>query len=182
MRGVMSDLSLAMLGVTALTEGIKFLYEQAGELLKRRRERTSQTSTETTTPSCVAEPDTLSGADLALVDRFEADLRALRADLHEYASGLDPVDPADERLVRTVDALRRVVSTIHGTPVVFVGEPRDAAVVVRGSADAEEVAGYVAAVRADRAVGIIEGSTRVGRVARGGQAVGVDLGTDRPEH
>jgi len=173
-------LSLATLGATALTEGIKFLYAQAGELLKRRREGTSQTSTETETPSCVAEPDTLPGADLALVDRFETDLRALRADLHEYASGLDPVDPADERLVRAVDALRRVVSTIHGTPVVFAGEPRDV-VLVRGSVDADEVAGYVAAVRAERAVGTIEGSARVGRVAHGGEAVGVDLGTSRPE-
>jgi len=173
-------LSLATLGTTALTECIKFLYGQAGELLKRRRERTSETSNVTETPSYVAEPDTLPGADPALVDRFEADLRALRAKLHEYASGLEPVDPADERLVRTVDALRRVVSTIHGTPVVFVGEPRDA-VLVRGSVDADEVAGYVAAVRADRGVGTIEGSTRVGRVVYGGEAIGVDLGTDRPE-
>lgn len=169
--------SLAALGVSALTEGIKFLYGQAGELLKRRRERTRQAGA--ATPPCVAEPDTLPDADLDLVDRFEHELRDLRTDLAEYESGVDAVDPADDRLVRTVDALRRVISTIHGTPVVFVGEPRDA-VLVRGSVDAEEVAGYVAAVRADRAVGTIEGSTRVGRVAPGGEAVGVDLGTNRP--
>lgn len=174
----MSDLSLATLDVAALTEGIKFLYGQAGELLKRRRERADQ-RTKAKTPACVAEPATLPVADLALVDRFEADLRALRAQLHEYASGLDPVDPADEQLVRTVDALRRVIATVHGTPVVFADEPRDV-VLVRGSVDADEVAGYVAAVRADRPVGTIEGTARVGRVERGGEAIGIDLGTERP--
>jgi hypothetical protein len=163
--------------MTALTEGIKFLYGQAGELLKRRRERGDQL-TKAETPACVAEPAMLPVPDLALVDRFEADLRALRARLHEYASGLDPVDPADEQLLRTVDALRRVIATVHGTPVVFTDEPRDV-VLVRGSVDADEVAGYVAAVRAKRLVGTIEGTVRVGRVEPGGEAVGVDSGTER---
>ncbi|GHJ39223.1 hypothetical protein [Streptomyces sp. TS71-3] len=173
----MPELPLITLGVTALTEGIRFLYGQAGELLRLRRERSGEAGAETATPPCIAEPEALPGADPALVGRFEDDLRALRARLHEYASGIDPVDPADERLLRTVDALRGVIAAVHGTPVVFAGESRDA-VLVRGSVDADTVAGYVAAVRADRAAGTIEGTTRVGRVERGGEAVGVDLGTD----
>ena len=176
----MADLSLGTIGVTALTEGIKFLYGQAGELLKRRRERADRASAGTETPSCVAEPDMLPGEDLALVDRFAANLRALRAELHEYASGLDPVDPADERLVRTAEDLRKLISAIYGVPVVFVGESCDA-VLVRGSVDADEVAGRVIGVGADRAVGTIEGTIRVGRVVPGGEAFGAAIGSNRPD-
>lgn len=56
------------------------------------------------------------------------------------------------------------------------GKPRD---VVRGNVEADEVAGYISAVRTDRAIGTIEGSTRVGRVADGGEAIGVDIYADR---
>ncbi|MGK5630326.1 hypothetical protein [Streptomyces sp. URMC 123] len=192
----MSDeLSLAMLTAVTLTEGIRFLYDQAGALLTRRRERdpaepegtpagapeeTLGTAPEgTRTPAVVARPSVLPAADPVQLERFAAELRALRADLHEYVSGVDPVDPADGELVARVEALRRVLEVVHGTPLVFSGEPAPAAV-VRGSVDADEVAGYVAAVRAERATGPVEGRVRVHRVERGGEAIGVDLGAGRP--
>lgn len=174
-------LSLAALSATALTEGIKFLYGQAGELLRRRRERAPENvdPVQEETPPAVVEPRVLPAADLMWVGRFESELRALRADLQEYESGVDVVDPSDERLVRRVDALRRVLETIYGTPLIFAGESREA-VNVRGRVDVGEVAGYVAAVRADRLAGNIKGYTRAHRVERGGEVIGVDLGTDRP--
>ncbi|MBF6543345.1 hypothetical protein [Nocardia brasiliensis] len=178
-------LSLAALGTVALSEGVRFLYDQAGELLRRRRARAgsdteSETGTDRETPPIVTEPEQLPAPDMAQVQRFEPELRALRGDLHEYAAGVDPVAPSDERLLHLVDALRRVLETIHGTPLVFAGEGRESAQ-VRGSIDADQVAGYVAAVRADRAEGTIEGHTRVREVVAGGQAIGVDLGADRRE-
>ncbi|MFE3525064.1 hypothetical protein ACFXOD_26200 [Streptomyces sp. NPDC059161] len=175
----MSDeLSLAALTATALTEGVKFLYDQAGALLRRRRDRAAEESS--LTPAAVTEPHQLPVADPAQVERFESELRALRADLHEYVSGVDPVTTTDEQLLRRANALRRVLEVIHGTPLLFAGEPRESGV-VRGRVTAEEVAGYVAAVRAERASGTIEGDVRVGRVESGGEAVGVDLGADRPK-
>ena len=36
---MVDPLTLSTIGAVALTEGIKFLYEQAGEVLKRWRER-----------------------------------------------------------------------------------------------------------------------------------------------
>jgi hypothetical protein len=164
------DLSLAGIGASALAEGVKFLFTQAGEALKHRRERKAA---KTGTPAVVAEPRELPPADLAKVEEFEPELKSLRADLLEYVSGSDPIEPTDLDLVRTAEALRRVLEAVHGTSVVFAGEVTD--VVVRGALDADEVAGYVAAVRADRVTGTIEGTTRVRRVEAGGQAVGVDL-------
>ncbi|CAM5668241.1 hypothetical protein SAVIM338S_06957 [Streptomyces avidinii] len=186
----MSDeLPLAALTATALTEGVRFLYEQAGALLARRRERAAEE--DSPTPPVVAEPQELPAADPVLVERFEGELRALRADLHEYACGVDPVTTADRDLLGRVDALRRVLEAIHGTPLLFAGEPDGtgeqgqpdgpgAPAVVRGRVDTEEVAGYVAAVRARRATGTIEGHVRVKRVEQGGEVIGVDLGSERP--
>jgi hypothetical protein len=65
------------------------------------------------------------------------------------------------------------------TPLIFADEPREA-VNVRGRVNVDEVAGYVAAVRADQLAGNIEGYTWVHRVERGGEVIGVDLATDRP--
>lgn len=179
----MSDaVSLASLGAAALTEGIKFLYAQAGELLKRRRDRTpSDTAGAQSTPEIVAQPALLPAADLELLVRFESELRALRTDLSEYDSGVDVVDPSDEALLLRVDALRRVLESIYGTRLVLRGEPPEPAAIV-ARVDADDVAGYVAAVRANGPVGDIHAYTRVRQVRAGGQVVGVDLSArQRPD-
>jgi hypothetical protein len=182
-------LSLAALTATALGEGVRFLYAQAGELLDRRRERADTGTGMGTgmgmdsgpegepTPSVVASPAVLPAADPELVRQLAAELRTLRADLRPQASGSRPLD---EQSVRAAEALRRVLEVIHGARLVFRGEPRDAAV-VRGTLDADEVAGYVAGVRAQRAAGTVAGIVRIGRVEAGGTGVGVDLGTDGGE-
>ncbi|MEU2453344.1 hypothetical protein ABZ605_25100 [Streptomyces sp. NPDC012765] len=185
------ELPLAAVTATVLTEGVRFLYEQAGALLARRRERAAEVGAaeedaageraaeeSSPTPPVVAEPRELPAADPVLVERFEAELRGLRADLHEYASGVDPVTTTDRELLVRVDALRRVLEAIHGTPLLFTGEPAapQAPTVVRGRVDTDEVAGYVAAVRAERPTGTIEGHVRARRVEQGGEAVGVDFG------
>jgi hypothetical protein len=167
-------LSLAAMSAVALTEGLKFLYNQAGELLKARRERGQERATDT--PAVVAEPAVLPLPDAARAERFARDLRALRADLHEFVSGVDQVDPADGALVGRIDALRRVIEAVYGTPVVFDGEARrDGPLRVHGRIDVEAVAGYVAAVRAERPAGQILGEVRADRVEPGGEAIGVDI-------
>lgn len=146
----MTDVSgLGGLGVTALTEGIKFLYQQADELLQRRRARKA--------PPIVKEPRVLPSPDPDRVTRFETDLSELAKALREQPS------------LEAAEALRGVLGAVYGVPIVFSGE------VVRGSIDVDEVAGYAAAVRADIASGRIEGIMRVGRVEAGGEAIGVDL-------
>jgi hypothetical protein len=184
-------LSLAALGAVVLSEGVKFLYDQAGELIRQRRARSAgkgesgkgesgESSAEpTVTPEVVAEPRELPSPDLTQVDRFADELRELRRDLSEFASGVDPVDPDDEQLVARIDALRQVLEVIYGTPVTLAGEQRDPATpIIRGRVDADEVAGYVAAVRADRATGVIEGHTTVRRVEQSGTVIGVEIRRD----
>jgi len=60
----MSDpttLSAAAIGAAALTEGIKFLYGQAGEILKRWRERKDKAAQEST-----AQADQTEAAEVTL--------------------------------------------------------------------------------------------------------------------
>jgi len=99
--------------------------------------------------------------------------------LPSFLTGVDPVDPNDEQLVARIDALRQVLEVVYGTPVTLAGEERDPATpIIRGRVDADEVAGYVAAVRADRATGVIEGHTTVRRVEQSGTVIGVEIRRD----
>ncbi|MFI8393077.1 hypothetical protein [Streptomyces sp. NPDC085540] len=56
-------------------------------------------------------------------------------------------------------------------------DPGEGTAAVRGDISVDEVAGEAVSVRTDRAVGSLEGTARVGRVAPGGTVIGVDIRT-----
>src|SRR5690242_7738475 len=94
---MVDPLSIAVLGGIAATEGIKFLYGQAAEILKRRRERRDAERAGTPPPAGpipVGDPGVLEGElhpfeiDDAVVDRLEGQIKALRTDLADYADGV----------------------------------------------------------------------------------------------
>ncbi|MGW7243860.1 hypothetical protein [Streptomyces sp. NPDC054804] len=114
-------------------------------------------------------------------DRVEAQadaIRELRRDLSDYADGLAEVDPADQGLVETVNALRQLLETIYGCRITFRGESREqsgATVDVRVAAEA--VDGYVAAVRARLVANAhVKADLKVGTIGSDGKAVGLDVG------
>jgi len=145
--------SLAAVDVPALTEGVKFLYARAGDLLKwwRDRDRRSDTQSQLRVelPQEVfvgnlhpIQPDSR-GLSALLVP-----LRELRASLAEYAQGIDPIDPADTALLAKIDALRSAVEAVYGQRLTFIGEAAPpSGTPVQGSARADEAFGYLAAVR-----------------------------------
>jgi hypothetical protein len=181
---VTDPLSLAAVGTLALTEGVKFLYTQAGELLKRWRDRNDGTTPE---PEAAVEIELPREAFTGQLRPFRPDsqtlsalvdpMRELRAALAEYAQGVDLLDPADKRVLSQIDALRQAVEAVCGQRLTFVGEAAEpSGVPVQGSVRAEEVLGYVAGVRAQRITGGASGSVDVGRVGTGGTVVGLDAG------
>jgi hypothetical protein len=113
-------LELGALGAIALTDGIKFLYAQAGEILKRRRERTA-------TP--VAAPGLLEGelAPLQLDPTAEriAELRRLRQRLTDIVEDIEPADETDGEVVAATLALREAIEAIAGQRITFRGERRE---------------------------------------------------------
>ena len=176
----MDPLTLSGVAATVLVEGIKFLYGQAAEVLKRRRERRVA---EDPVVEVAESPQALEG-DLAQLtidpdaaERLEPELLSLYAALTPYAQDLAPADPADEGLLRTVDALRRVLEAVYQQRLTFAGEARPpSGPVVEGRIDVKEVEGYVAAVEAELvASGHVIGNAFVDRVGPGGRAYGVKV-------
>ncbi|OXM59540.1 hypothetical protein [Amycolatopsis vastitatis] len=176
-------LTLAAVGALALTEGIKFLYTQAGEALKRWRERKGAKTTEpvaTQLPAAAFEGRlTEPHLDLAVVARLEQELRDLRAAVADYAQDIDEVDPGEENLLAAVEGLRRAMEAVFGQRITFKGETRPASgTQVTGEAVVEEVFGYVAGLRANRLIaGTVTGRVSAKNVGPGGQVVGIDVDT-----
>ncbi|MFF8614333.1 hypothetical protein [Streptomyces sp. NPDC015350] len=185
----MEPITLAVLSSVVLTEGVRFLYEQAGELLQRRRDRDGADDAEgagdpvtldVTDPGLFPATVEPACADTEAVQRFRADLTAFWQVLAPYANGITDIDPEDRTLLETADAVRNILEAVYGRRLTFAGETRtERELAVSGRVRAEEIAGDVAGVRA-RGVnsGRVEGSVVAGTVARGGTVSGVEIQGD----
>jgi hypothetical protein len=183
-------LTLTAVGAVALTEGIKFLYQQAGEVLKWWRERKEAGKSATTEPAEVELPsDAFEGqleqpqVNLEAVERLEQDLRDLRAAVADYAQGIDNVDPRNQQLLQATDGLRHAMEAVYGQRITFLGEPRTASgPSAVGEANVDDVLGYVAGLRADNIIGgSVIGRVTAKRVEAQGRVVGLDAGTIRSD-
>jgi hypothetical protein len=120
---MVDPLSLTAVGALALTEGVKFLYAQAGELLKYRRERKQA-------PELRPPADVLAGSvepahpNDERLEELEPELTAGWHALAAYAQGIDEIDPTDPELRRRVDDLRRALEVVYGQRITLQGEAR----------------------------------------------------------
>ena len=172
---MLDPLTFSAIGAVAITEGIKFLYGQASEILKRWRERKdsakdASTQLNNTEPVDVKLPSVFEGQLSAphihfdTVERVEEQLRELRKDLSEYADGIESVDVKDANFLRRIDALRQLLEAVYQQRITFKGEQHPpSGPVVEGRIDVEEVAGYTAAVRVRQ---IVSGSVKADAKAR----------------
>src|SRR5436853_581049 len=111
--------SAAALGALAATEGIKFLYGQAAEVLKRWRDRKAGKVAAALTPIPVPDRSVLEGklesptVDFDAVERLHEDIETLADALGKYAGGLREPDPGDEELAAAADGLRRALEVVY---------------------------------------------------------------------
>jgi hypothetical protein len=160
-------LSLSALGAVAITQGIKFLYGQANELLERRRER-KKTGLEPTEPVPIKNSEVLAGQLKPLLvdyDRLEQvyeDMTALTLELAKYNYG--EVAPGPE-VAKKVDELRRALEAVYGQRITFKGETdrESSGTTLSGEARATLVKGLVAGVD----VGSVSGGAHVEGKAEG---------------
>ncbi|MBP2705455.1 hypothetical protein JOL79_16715 [Microbispora sp. RL4-1S] len=175
------SLTLGALGAVALSEGIKFLYDEARELLKRWRERRDRDVVEVPGSAAEVLDAPLAAAEVAdsVVAENSESLTSLRRELIEYAEEGRVPDPGDRGLLETVDALRRVLEVAYGQRITFRGEQREpTGTGIDVTVEADVVEGYLAGLRARGGLGPgteVHSRMRVGRVSAGGEAVGVDL-------
>jgi hypothetical protein len=186
-RHMVEPLSLAALGALAATEGIKFLYGQAAEVLKRWRDNKSGKTAEAQAPIPVQPPAAalLQGSiqsptiNFEVLESLQGDIGKLASVLGNYAGGLEEPDPDDQELAVAADALRQALEAVYGQRITFRGENRQpSGPIVVGRVDAAKVAGAVAGVRA-RLVrsGRVQGTASAEEVSESGQLSGVNIDT-----
>jgi hypothetical protein len=180
--------TLAAVGALVLSEGVKFLFGQAGELIKRWRDK-KDAAKEPAAPAVqrieLALPPAFGGGtlradvDLDAVGPASARLLELRAALSNYVDGVSEVTTADRALLRTTEDLRGVMETLLGQRLTLAGENRPATgtPVVRSEVNVGTVEGKVTGVAADEVTGgQIESKTTAQEVKEGGDVTGVRIG------
>jgi hypothetical protein len=188
-------ITLAAIGTLAVTEGVKFLYNQAGELLKYWREKKKAAAT----PAVIPEPQPpeaklpevfegqLSSPKVHddVLERVQQNISDIRKELSEYADGVQEIEPTNEALLAQVDALRQLLEAVYQQRITFKGEKGRApsGPVAEGTIDVGEVEGYAAAVRAQNFTGgHLTGSASADKVKAGGSLIGVELGNVGDPH
>jgi len=186
-----TTITLAAVGMAAITEGIKFLYGQASELLKWRREKLKAVEAAPTAPSpqppLMARPDVFEPdpaqprVDEGTLERFANPMGDLCKELSDIVAGYTEVDPGDAALLTRVDALRKALEVVTGQPLTFRGETRPDAQgpVIRGEVHVSKVLGYAAGVAAGAITGkaTVEGKVVADEVGPGATAFGIKADT-----
>ena len=184
-------ITLAIVGGAILTEGIKFLYNQAGEVLKSWRQRRESgakqaQAVENVQPVDVKLPSAFEGQlkepqiHFDTVEQVNTQIQEIRRNLSEYAEEIVKVDPTDPNLLSNVDALRRLLEAVYQQRITFKGEDRPrSGPLVSGRIEVKDVVGYAAVVRA-KSVGRgaqIRAEAKADRVEEQGKLVAIDVDT-----
>lgn len=160
----------------ALAEGVKFLYQQAGEFLKTWRARRRDDSSPP--PKVLSPPPgvTVGKAD-PLPDPPSREAEDTLQELHELlepvVDGTLPVE--DEAARKAVAALRQVLETVLRAPITIGGEqPRATPVEADVTVVVQDVAGEVAGIRGELQAAISRVRVEAGDVQPGGSVTGID--------
>jgi hypothetical protein len=174
-------LTLAAVGAVVLNEGVKFLYQQAGEVLKWWRQRKDAEGADAKDEAVVASevPEAIEAPATALTIHYNAleqvqqELTRLYGELALYGNGVQEVDPGNARLLGQVDVLRRLMEAVYQQRLTFAGEQRPAeGPVGTGRIDVDVVLGYAAAIDADTVhSGTLTADARYGTIAEGATGV-----------
>src|SRR5262250_2637475 len=125
--------TLTMLGAAALTQGITFLYGQATELLKRRRDRKDADTKGASAAAPLTTVDTpiLAGklrqaeVDEQIIEARSQELLELTEGLSSYVTGTRKVDTSNATLIAQVEALRGLLELAYRQRITFDGEMRE---------------------------------------------------------
>ena len=188
-------ITLAALSTIAVTEGVKFLYNQAGELIKYYRDKKKSAAAPAVNPEPkppeVTLPAVFEGQLSSpkvhddVLERVQQNISDMRKELSEYADGVQEIKPKDETVLAQVDALRRLLEAVYQQRITFKGEENRApsGPVAEGTIDVGEVEGYAAAVRARSLTsGHLKGTASADKVKTGGSLIGVEIGNVGDPH
>jgi hypothetical protein len=175
------DLTLAAVTGAVISEGIKFLYKQAGELLTSWRKRRDQPDTDP--PRALEPPEVVHMENARPVE--EPKNREIVDQLQELEDMAErvkdgEVDPDSPEGRATAAALREMLEPLLRTPISFAGEGERSLTISDIEVKAREVVGRLTGLRADLAkltgkVQISKVRAEADKVDQGGEVMGVDL-------
>ena len=152
--------TLSVLGGLAATEGIKFLYAQASELLKALRERRKAKAGDGPPDGPLevpVEPNeildgtaTVAVVDVGVLEARQEELVRLAGALSPYALDLALVDLNDQALAEQAGELRALLEAAYGQRFTFRGEDREpTGIRISVKQVLGEVVGWVVGAEAD---------------------------------
>lgn len=181
-------ITLAAVGMTAITEGVKFLYGQASELIRWRHEKKAADGTKAVPseqPKLISRPNVFepdpaqANLDEGAMERLAQPMDELCDKLSGVVTGRTEVVTSDAALVMRVDALRKALEVIVGHRLTFRGEARTEAQgpVIRGEVHVKNVLGYAAGVAAGVITGkvTVDGKVVADEVAPDASAIGTKV-------
>jgi len=117
--------AIPVLAGAALTQGVSFLYGQAAEALRIRREGRAAHRSALLVPEAFEPADFAVVPDLAVLDARARELRMLLAIAEPFAGcSADDLDGADESFRACFGHIRLALEEIYGTRFTFSGERR----------------------------------------------------------
>jgi len=126
--GANTSLTLGALQESDLADAIAFLDDRAGDALRQLGER-DRGGGEQRPDTALARGPVPGEHDPArvhfdAVEQSAPELRLLRAQLHDYADRIEPVNRSDVALLAATDALRLLMEGVYRQTITFDGEPR----------------------------------------------------------
>jgi hypothetical protein len=183
--------SLAVLGGAVLTEGVRFLFDQASALIRAARQRRAEAkeaggTAQVVVPipaNSVLDGPVSANVDGPLLDRENRRLITLAGALAPYAAGDAEIDAGDGDLLVTIAEVRAMLEALYGQRLTLRGEARDPS---GTKVDVHQVLGSVrgatVGVEADSARdATVRVEQSVTSVEAGGSVTGVKLGSIGPE-
>lgn len=178
-------ITLAVLGTIAATEGIKFLFGQASDLIKAYRERRKAAEAGEELPATLDVPlqsppvldqaPAQTPADTQVVADHDPELADLVRDLSSYATGIDEVSVDDATLAEKAGRLRQLLEAAYGQRLTFKGENRQpTGTRVTVTQVLVDVDGKVTGIRTISGDADAQVRQEAKRVGPGGEMTGVD--------
>lgn len=115
-------MNLSTLGTMVLQEGVKFLYEQAIAALKRKFEPRAEAPLHL--PPIFHEASGPLSYHVDKIEALEEPLRKLSQMVSKWASGAEPINPANPELTMATAALRLALEQVFQQRLTFKGEQR----------------------------------------------------------
>ncbi len=178
-------LTWTVVGSTVVVEGIKFLYGQMTEVMKRLAAKKEKPAEPATSPEPVALPTVFAQegetrqANLATAEKLEEEMYQLHSDLAAYAAGLRKPTVGDPIVLEQLEALRKVMEAVYANHITFKGEKLPTSFdgpTVNADLRIKEVKGYVAGIRIKKMnSGNASAKLDIDKVETGATAIGVEI-------